>query len=232
MPTTQNGKKRKFSKKKGHAYTANHNKAVYKYSKSICRTPHVCPDVMCVQMNYTQKIDFNVSLFSVNVFRGNSIFDPDFSGVGGQAMGHDEWAAFYRRYRVVGSSVTVETEARATESVTPVIVPMNTNTLLSSPQTYLEAAYANKGQAIRASGDSSSSLYSYMRTNQIRGGPRDLVQYEADLSALMSTNPVQQWYWQVVFYNNGGALTPIEGSATITIKYFVELYDRETLLTS
>lgn len=187
---------------------------------------------MCVQMKYSQKVDFSSTLYDTRVFRGNSINDPDFTGVGGQAMGHDQWQAFYRRYRVTGSACTIELEARGTEAVTPILIPLNTNAISTSPQPYLEAAYAIKGEPMRSTGDSNSSLYSYVRTNQIRGGPKDLVQYEADLSALFNANPNQQWYWHVVVYNPGSALTNIEGSYTVTIRYYVELYDRETLVIS
>lgn len=228
----KSNKKRKRTKSKQNGYSRNNNQTVQTYKTSICRTPHVCPDVMCVQMKYSQKVDFSSTLYDTRVFRGNSINDPDFTGLGGQAMGHDQWRAFYRRYRVTGSSCTLEVEARGTEAVTPILIPLNTNAIPTSPQPYLEAAYAIKGEPMRSTGDSNSSLYSYVRTNQIRGGPKDIVQYEADLSSLFNANPSQQWYWHVVVYNPGSALTNIEGSFTATIRYYVELYDRETLTIS
>lgn len=42
------------------------------------------------------------------VFRANSIFDPDASGVGHQPLGHDQWAQFYSTYCVVGSKIIVK----------------------------------------------------------------------------------------------------------------------------
>lgn len=48
------------------------------------------------------------------VFRANSVYDPDFTGVGGSAaMGFDQMASFYERYVVLGSKITVQV---ATES--------------------------------------------------------------------------------------------------------------------
>lgn len=40
------------------------------------------------------------------VFRANSIFDPDFSSVGHQPLGHDQWQQFYSTYVVIGSKIT------------------------------------------------------------------------------------------------------------------------------
>lgn len=38
-------------------------------------------------------------------FRANSIYDPDQSGTGHQPLGHDQWAAFYDHYVVLGSKI-------------------------------------------------------------------------------------------------------------------------------
>lgn len=39
------------------------------------------------------------------VFRSNSIFDPDATGVGHQPLGHDQWSQFYSTYTVIGSKM-------------------------------------------------------------------------------------------------------------------------------
>jgi len=45
---------------------------------------------------------------SYYTFRANSIFDPDFSGVGHQPLGHDQWSNFYSTYTVIGSKIMVK----------------------------------------------------------------------------------------------------------------------------
>lgn len=45
-------------------------------------------------------------LLDSQLFRMNSIFDPDYSGVGGQPLAHDQWAQFYGTYKVIGCKIT------------------------------------------------------------------------------------------------------------------------------
>lgn len=49
-------------------------------------------------------------------FRANSIFDPDFTGVGHQPLGHDQMAALYNRYIVIGSKITCKFWSDTTSS--------------------------------------------------------------------------------------------------------------------
>lgn len=41
-----------------------------------------------------------------NIFRMNSVFDPDFTGTGHQPLYFDQFAAVYSRYSVLGSKIT------------------------------------------------------------------------------------------------------------------------------
>ena len=45
---------------------------------------------------------------SVQIFRCNSVYDPDATGVGNQPRGYDEWSALYNHMNVKRSKITVE----------------------------------------------------------------------------------------------------------------------------
>jgi hypothetical protein len=49
-----------------------------------------------------------------NVFRLNSPFDPDYTGIGDQPRGFDEWMAIYSWFTVLSTDVEVTTTAAAT----------------------------------------------------------------------------------------------------------------------
>ncbi len=62
-------------------------------------------------MKYTQNILLSVGVAGLTgaeqVFRLNSLFDPDLSGVGHQPYGFDQVAAFYKHYRVEKATIEV-----------------------------------------------------------------------------------------------------------------------------
>ena len=117
-------KKRKYTKKK----------SVIPRSPSRLSYPGVCPDVMQVQLTYSRSGAFTGAAPRSNVFRGNSCFDPDFSGVGAQPRGFDQWKAFYRRYRVIASKCTARGGTVAASNASGLVVTaLNTNTVIGNP---------------------------------------------------------------------------------------------------
>lgn len=45
-----------------------------------------------------------------NLFRANSVFDPDFTGVGTTVLGYSQMAAVYTRYRVINCTAKVSSQ--------------------------------------------------------------------------------------------------------------------------
>jgi len=90
------GKKRSVSRRR---------KSVYKRS---ARANDPFPTMKTVTMRYceTVNIDAGTGLPSTHIFRANGIFDPNYSGIGHQPFGHDQWMAIYNHYEVVSSKIT------------------------------------------------------------------------------------------------------------------------------
>lgn len=200
---------------------------------TICKVPSVCPDIMQVELTYNRTSGYNASAPVVQVFRGNSIFDPDFTGVGSQPMGHDQWATLYRRYRVIGSKITVRTNSLdGTDASGLVITPLNTSGIVSDPEMYIQGAYAAQGYNATTGDNSPQIVSNYITTSKMRGMPKDAFMYEDDLGAAVGSNPLKTWYWHVCWYNSSAVVNSINGTATVKIVYYVQFYDRETLSTS
>lgn len=68
------------------------------------------------------------------VYRANSLFDPDFTGVGDQPMGFDQWSALFGVFRVEGCRYSI-TFTNANTSPCLVGVLPSTNAGLSSQST-------------------------------------------------------------------------------------------------
>lgn len=70
-----------------------------------------------VKLHYSTRFSLNPGVLgavSSYVFRLSSIFDPDFTGVGHQPVGHDQYAALYERYQVYEVEYHVEFANRST----------------------------------------------------------------------------------------------------------------------
>jgi len=55
----------------------------------------------------TLSLDPALGLTAPHLFRANSIYDPDFTGVGHQPYGHDTYASIYNHYNVRQSTITM-----------------------------------------------------------------------------------------------------------------------------
>lgn len=79
---------------------------------TIRRSPfvNIFPEKKFVNMLYADEFLLTpggVGLGDFHVFRANSIFDPDLTGVGHQPRYHDTLQSIYERYVVVGSTINV-----------------------------------------------------------------------------------------------------------------------------
>jgi len=66
------------------------------------------PKTRLVNMRYNENFSLDAIAGGVanQQFRINSINDPNFTGVGHQPLGHDEWALYYNHYVVIGAKMT------------------------------------------------------------------------------------------------------------------------------
>lgn len=73
-------------------------------NRSAMNKPFI-PDRVVKKLIYNDRISIDpaTGLASVYQFRANSIYDPDYTGIGHQPMGHDEMVNFYNSYTVLGA---------------------------------------------------------------------------------------------------------------------------------
>jgi len=63
------------------------------------------PTTKTIVMPYHMEMITNSAGISYNTFRSNSIYDPDYTGTGHQPRSHDQWAQYYKYYRVLSCYV-------------------------------------------------------------------------------------------------------------------------------
>lgn len=166
------------------------------------------------------------------IFRGNSIFDPDQTGVGHQALAHDQWATLYEYYRVLSSGI--EVQACNTDTGEPVLIavlPTEESTVIDSgnPDTYTESPYCKYKYMNIRGGIDTTKISHWMNTARILG----VRKFDSgfDEAAPFGSNPSTgaQWFWHVLAAVRTG-LPSIEVHVKIT--YTVEMLKRKQLTAS
>lgn len=211
----------------------------YKNNKPSLRSMNITtgiPDRYMMKMKYSTTVEMTGigGVTGTHIFRGNSIYDPDLSGIGGQPLGHDQWANFYREYTVNGSKMDVKIlNLNTTASNSTTIVTVNPSEVAMSGGinaiSLPEYPYVRYKLLPAASGGNlPKTIVNYISTKKIFG-IKDVL--DEDYSALMSTNPARQWFWNI-------NATNIQGNDSytvvmlVTITYYVELKSRVLLQTS
>jgi len=206
-------------------------------SSVIFRSPTTLPDRLYVKLVYREQLTWAQASgnLGVQVYRGNSLFDPDLSGTGGQPMGFDQWTGFYASYTVLGSKIEVDSmmNGGTMDSTRHGIVPTLFSTGLGTgDQERVEELPYTKGQSLQfgASGVGQGKVKGYMSTAKIWGVVRPSVQIEDGFSALVTANPADQWFWNVWNYVPGGGTQSMIQNVRIT--YFVVFEARQMLASS
>jgi hypothetical protein len=98
---------------------------------------------MPFSLNYTDQQTLNPSagVPAQHVYRLNGIRDPDFTGIGAQPAGFDQYAAIYNRYTVFAAEVEVYASTTNTSAITgrPIVMMHVSNKDVSSSGTNAEA---------------------------------------------------------------------------------------------
>ncbi len=181
------------------------------------------PDFYRVRLTYVDLITIapgsNVGTY---VFRGNSCFDPDFTGIGHQPTYYDQLALIYSRYRVFSSAISASVVNGSASAVGTLCVLPSTN-VLAPPNVYeaMQLPYARKTREVPVGGGRETAVSHSITTAKILGlKNREIM--DTDYSAAVGNNPLSQWYWNCVASANGN----VNLVCQFTIHYDVEFYDR------
>ena len=155
---------------------------------------------------------------SDQVFRMNSVFDPDFTNLGHQPMWHDNYTSIYTYYRVHGSKLTVEfVPTPTTDNGT--IGPYHIGIIGSDVSTTFTANTAARGEM----SDSVSRFISREDGTQVlewQYNPVDKLGIPAEddvAGAQVSSNPSQVYFAHIWWADQGAPV-----SSTLKIRVMLE----------
>jgi len=192
----------------------------------------VCPDKICVPLNYFHDLALGGAVSVENLYNLNSLFDPDRTGVGHQPSGFDQWSAFYNRYRVDRVRVQLDFVNNSSTSVTSLLaLPNNDATAINTVATLQAGCEAPFAWSRAIATNAGMNVCRYVRSfnlNQIVGVTA--AKYEADDSyqAVTSASPTEMIALHVVAQDFGFS-TNVNILARVKITYFTTFYDRNQL---
>lgn len=231
---------RRYAKKK-RAYK---KKRTYRKRRANPRKPlSGFPSKKLVKLRYTDQtitVDAPIGGHGSHVFRANSVFDPDYTSLGHQPMGFDQWANIYTRYTVVGAKMTVRYTPIAASNNVPGYMGTTLGTTadplagFSSINNILESKLTGKymvvgsiySPAISSRGDGYPAVSRYFSAKKFFGKVN--VQDGNSTSALVTTNPSDTAYFSV-WVASIDANNPASVSMTVSIDYIVLFHEPKTL---
>ncbi len=192
---------------------------------TIIRAPSGFPDKLLVKLKYPFEWNPALSFEEEYVFRGNGAQDPEFTGVGAQPIGYDEWSSFYDSYRVFASKIKI----MASNETPNTDVTFSVYPHVSSTGDTTNAVWANAYVRQKTvTNERPTTIVSYMKTSKIKGRPDLIVTVEDSFGASTSGVPAQQWYWHVQFEANS-SVNMVKVYARIIITYYIQFDARKFL---
>jgi len=197
---------------------------------SASRAVYGVPQVFTTSLRYVDNLTLTSTSGSIakNVFRLNSIFDPDLTNTGHQPMWHDQLAALYNKYVVLGTKAKVTFSQISASSAaaggmhgpTCVGVVCDENGTTSGTLTELQENNTSQ-HGLLTRGDGGQN----QKTMTIYYSPMKAFGRQSDddtIGATVGANPSQTWF-MTVYMADLGLTTSATVSFTVDIEFMVKL---------
>lgn len=203
-------------------------------SVAIQRSVAPIADVQVLKLrycSYNHQVTTGVAPVSI-LFRGNSIFDPQFAVGGHQPLGFDQWSTFYDKYVVTGSTMyAIVANASNTDNIKAALIPKDESTVVTTWNTIAERSYSmTKVLSPNDSGKSVGHFRKYMSTKKILGLKHVNTQ-DDDYTAAVSADPAKEWFWHV-YVQALNDVSAISVNVQFVVTYYVKFFNRKPLLAS
>ncbi len=174
----------------------------------VTNAPLIIPSRFTGKMAYETVLAIAPAAGAVaaNVFRWNSVYDPDFTGVGTSAFAYSQLSALYNRYRVTAAKMTVTFVNTSTTTPLTCFVVLNpVNTVGVNIAQILGQRHVWSRSLGTANGQAAITHTVSAPVHEIYGVPRRQVLDEDDFAGITGTNPNNVVYAHVGAYANGGS---------------------------
>jgi len=164
-------------------------------------------------------------------FRPSSAFDVDPLLGSTATPGFAEWAAFYNNYRVTSSRIRISfSNTSSTQGVLVVVCPLNVDPGASPGvvvvNSWIDHPY-QQHRIVGTAGSPPTTMHVEMSTEKIFGSK--MIYMDDNFQALVTTNPVNNWYWALGFISSVIPGAPFGVDYLVDIEMGVEFFSRKTL---
>ncbi len=170
------------------------------------------------QLRFTQQIALTGASVIQQVYRANSLYDPDRSGAGGQPLYYDTISAIYNQNVVIGCRIHAQVINAGTNQVHCSVFPSNTYSFagnISDAQEQDKCSYAVLGSSTGSA--SEVFLQTYEDSANVLGAKDPLDSY--NLQAATGSNPNTTWNFIAAFQTLDG--TNVNATVFFTLDFDV-----------
>ncbi len=167
--------------------------------------------------------------YGVYQFRGNSVYDPDYTSTGHQPRYYDTYALIYEKYRVLKSSIHICAINGTAGSGSIFGILPHTDALSTTNWSYFAELPMAKvsSQVMPVASRYGVSLRHSSSTFKACGTTLAEAS-EEDYGAAVTANPARVWYWSV-FFSTIDAATSVAVSFRVRLVYHVSFYERDDI---
>jgi len=168
----------------------------------------------------------------------NGMYDPDITSTGGQPQGFDQYAAMYKYYRVIASSISIyyfnTDNAYITQiSIIPHYKRDDTIRTYTNPEQLKHCKFKRFANESGGGGKSTGTLSHYMTVSKLVGN-RLMTKNDDTFGAAVEANPGSAGlcYWYVLFQEPITGTGELQGDYIVTVNYYAEFYGARILADS
>lgn len=159
----------------------------------------------------------------VNTFRANSLFDPDFTGVGAQPLGFDQWSTLYSTYRVISCKYEVTFSNGTGGSCVVGLVKSPNSSLSGSSSWIIERDSSSKTLGPNSGAGNVARFSGTLLPWQVLNVTKQQYMMDGRTNAAMTGNPTVLAYLHTFVLGFG---TIASASILVKLKYRAQLINR------
>ncbi len=165
----------------------------------------------------------------------NGMFDPDFTGLGHQPMGFDQWMGFYNHYRVFKSKLTCWVNGSSNDVTQPLYLVLRTddNSSIVSPiasSNRLEQAVEEPGTRVKLFGNAQSDITKAHLTKTWNARSTFGKSFaDNDMKGNVGSNPAELSFFRMQIFNADTGDTDTTRVIMWKVTYWAMLTERKDI---